>query len=57
MVFKGNKFYKNILGATVRAHIQNIDLVPVRDRAPSPSEALRADYQDSFQDSRDEQLR
>lgn len=33
----------NILGGTIRAHIQNIDLVPVHERAISPSEALKRD--------------
>ncbi|XP_021697100.1 uncharacterized protein LOC5568293 [Aedes aegypti] len=32
-------------GASVRAHIQNIDLLPYGGRAPSPSEALRRDTQ------------
>lgn len=36
-------FYGIPPGAAVRAHIQNIDLVPTHDRALSPSEALRLD--------------
>jgi Insect cuticle protein len=36
-------FYGISAGATKRAHIQNIDLVAVHERAPSPSEALRRD--------------
>ncbi|XP_055532211.1 uncharacterized protein LOC129722634 isoform X2 [Wyeomyia smithii] len=32
-------------GASVRAHIQNIDLLPYGGRAPSPSEALRRETQ------------
>lgn len=32
-----------ILGGTIRAHIQNIDLIPVHERAISPSEALKRD--------------
>lgn len=36
-------FYGIAPGAGKRAHIQNIDLVPVHDRALSPSEALRRD--------------
>lgn len=36
-------FYGIPPGAAVRAHIQNIDLVPNHDRALSPSEALRLD--------------
>lgn len=30
-------------GAIVRAHVQNIDLLPLGNRAPSPSDALRKD--------------
>lgn len=33
-------------GAIVRAHVQNIDLLPLGNRAPSPSDALRKDSED-----------
>jgi hypothetical protein len=36
-------FYGIAPGAGKRAHIQNIDLVPINERALSPSEALRRD--------------
>lgn len=36
-------FYGIPPGSAVRAHIQNIDLVPTHDRALSPSDALRLD--------------
>lgn len=36
-------FYGVPPGSALRAHIQNIDLVPTHDRALSPSEALRLD--------------
>ncbi|CRK95811.1 CLUMA_CG009263, isoform A [Clunio marinus] len=36
-------FYGIPPGAAVRAHIQNIDLIPTHNRALSPSEALRLD--------------
>jgi Insect cuticle protein len=36
-------FYGVPPGSSLRAHIQNIDLVPTHDRALSPSEALRRD--------------
>lgn len=36
-------FYGIPPGSAVRAHIQNIDLVPTHDRALSPSEALQRD--------------
>jgi hypothetical protein len=36
-------FYGVPPGSAVRAHIQNIDLVPSHDRALSPSEALQRD--------------
>lgn len=34
-------------GSAVRAHVQNIDLLPIGGRPPSPSEALRKDVQRS----------
>lgn len=33
-------------GGIVRAHVQNIDLLPLGNRAPSPSDALRKDTED-----------
>lgn len=33
-------------GAIVRAHVQNIDLLPLGNRAPSPSDALRKDSEE-----------